>query len=433
METLRASLNIQPALNLQLNERVNELKSAGMKIHHLGFGQSPFPVPEQAQRSLRENADKAEYVAVKGLLQTRELICKLHSRLDGLERFTADDVIIGPGSKDLLFLLMNVLRGDIYLLSPTWTTYKPQAQIAGRNTHIIRTSPDNGWKVTPSLLQSSLNNAIPGSLLVLCNPDNPTGACYTKNELQDIAKVIQKCDIIVLCDEIYARLTYDADHNTLVKYLPDRAILSSGISKWASCGGWRFGYQLYPKKLRPVLDAVQALASNSYTCCSSPIQYAAQTLLRFDNDASEYVQHCSRILQAVGNYCANTLLDAGVKVSHPQAGYYIFPDFEIYREKFEARGIRTGEQMCDAILEEAGVALLAGGPAFLDREDRFTVRLCFINFDGRISLKASRALGLSTALPQSFPQEYCKGTTEAVDNIVRWLQSLQVSNGVSDY
>lgn len=422
-------LNIQPALNLQLNEQVKDLKSKGRNIHHLGFGQSPFPVPEQAQQALKIHAGEAEYLAVKGLPKTRELICKFHARLDGLDHFSHDDVIIGPGSKDLLYLLMNVVKGDVYLLSPTWTTYRPQALIAGRDVHVIATSAKNGWKVTPALLESFLVNAVAGSIMIFCNPDNPTGACYTENELKQLGDVFQKYNIIVVCDEIYARLTYNREHNTLAKYIPDQAILSSGLSKWASCGGWRFGYQIYPKNLRPVLDAVQAIASNSYTCCPSPIQHAAHSLLEFNNEASDYVKHCSRILQAVGNYCANTLTKAGVKVSHPKAGYYIFPDFENFREKFASRGITTGEQMCDAILNEANVALLAGGPAFLHDVKRFTVRLCFINFDGNVALKASQTVGLKNKLPEDFAETYCKDTTDAIDDIVNWLQNLQLSNG----
>lgn len=415
---------MQGAMNLDQNERIKELQKKGHKIYHLGFGQSPFPVPGFAQDALKAHSGEAEYLPVKGLLEARRTICKYHAQVDRYTQFTPDDVIIGPGSKDLIFLLLNVLKGDVFLAAPTWTTYKPQAYIAGRNYHLIETRAEDGWKLTSTLLEQKCMDCKSGSVLIFCNPDNPTGASYTEQELKSLAEVIKKTKLLVLCDEIYARLKYAGDHHSLITHLPEKCILSTGISKWASCGGWRLGYQAYPRNLHPILNAIQAVASNSYTCCSAPIQYAANRLLQFDDMASDYARHCARILSTIGKLCAKMLSDAGVEVVPPEAGYYIFPDFEPFRSRFQLKGITSGEEMCDAMLEEAKVCLLAGGPAFLHDTHRLTVRLCFINFDGTKALDESRRITLKEPLPVDFAQIYCQDTVEAMQAIVNWLEKL---------
>lgn len=416
--------DISPAMNLVLNEKVKTLKGQGRNIYHLGFGQSPFPVPVSAQESLKEHAGRAEYLPVKGLRSIREAIREFHSKLDSLNHFDEENIIIGPGSKELTFLLMNVIKGDVYLLSPTWTTYKPQVILSNKRFHVIETSPDEAYKLSAALLENALKDAKPGSLLIFCNPDNPTGTCYSRNELHALAQVIGKKKVLVLSDEIYARLTFNGQHSSISEVLPQQTIVSSGISKWASCGGWRLGYHMYPNELRSVLNAVEAFASNSYTSASCPVQYAAKTLFTYDDNLRSYVQHETRILSAVAEFCLRELVSAGVKISKPAAGYYMFPDFEPYRSKFKTRNIHTGTEMCDAILNEASVALLAGGPAFLQKESRLTVRLCFVNFDGKVAFEASSVLGLNQELPGNFVETHCNETVAGIQSIVRWLKSL---------
>jgi len=113
MQMIRENLRdvINGASNLHFNERIKELQKSGEKIHHLGFGQSPFPVPKIAQAELKEFAHVAEYLPVTGLSELRKVICNLHHRLDQLVHFDADDVIVGPGSKELIFQMMNLISG----------------------------------------------------------------------------------------------------------------------------------------------------------------------------------------------------------------------------------------------------------------------------------------------------------------------------------
>jgi len=221
MQMIRENLRdvINGASNLHFNERIKELQKSGEKIHHLGFGQSPFPVPKIAQAELKEFAHVAEYLPVTGLSELRKVICNLHHRLDQLVHFDADDVIVGPGSKELIFQMMNLISGDVVLLSPTWTTYAPQAHLAAKRTIVVQTTFEDGWKLTPSVLENTLKDKKlkKWSLLILCNPDNPTGAVYTEEELKNLSEMMKKFNLLVLSDEIYSRLSFADNHTSLAK------------------------------------------------------------------------------------------------------------------------------------------------------------------------------------------------------------------------
>ncbi|KAK3106070.1 hypothetical protein FSP39_012043 [Pinctada imbricata] len=423
-ELVRTDLqNYAPASNLLFNEKIKNLILAGQQVYHFAFGQSPFPVVESAVTALKEYAGENVYLPVAGIPELRESICAFHARFDNLNDYIADDVIVGPGSKELIFLLMNVFSGDVIVISPSWTTYKPQARLAHHTPHVIKTSIDNEWKITPQLVEQFMasNKLSKHKLLVLNNPDNPSGTIYSESELRALSEIFRRHNIIVLSDEIYARLNYDQPHVSIAHHYPEGTVLSTGLSKWCSAGGWRLGYHIYPKELTPLKLAVRSAASHTYTSAPSPVQFAAWKMFQNMDECDDYIQHCSRILKAVGDYCHRELTSVGVKAIRPKSGYYIFPDFEILREKMESRGIVTCEDMCETLLQEASVAVMAGGPAFLRPTNELTTRLCYVPFDGGLALKASRALGLDDPLPDDFVKEFCSNVYDGIQALKNWV------------
>lgn len=409
-----------PASNLLLNEKVKELMAAGRPVYHLAFGQSPFPVMEAAVAKLAQNAEKNAYLPVAGIAELRKAICEFHREFDDLG-FTQDNVIVGPGTKELIFLLLNVFNGDVFILSPTWTTFKPQARLAHHEAIVITTEYRYDWRVTPDILDRALGqSSSKNKILILVNPDNPTGSVYNEEHCKELVDVLRKHNAIVLSDEIYGRLHFSGKHCSLAKFYPEGTILSSGLSKWASAGGWRVGYHIYPPELRPLLDAVKSAASHTYSCAPAPMQYAAVTYLSPSRESKAYMSHLRRILAAVADYSYQHLTEVGVKAVKPQGGFYMFPDFEVIRCALASRGITTAQQMCDAIFEEASVALMPGGPAFLRPVQELTVRLCFVNFDGSIALKASEAIGLGEPLPDGFVEKHCALTADGIQALKKW-------------
>lgn len=429
MELVREDLRDASAgaSNLKFNERIKKLQSEGKKIHHLGFGQSPFPIPSFAQDELKKYAHVGEYLPIAGLPALREAACKLHQTHDGLTNITVDDVIMGPGSKELIYQVMNIIAGDVILISPTWTTYAPQARLARKQIFVIPTSFEDGWKLTADGVNKKFEEEQikDGSLIILCNPDNPTGASYTPDEFRKLSEAFRKHKMLVLSDEIYSRLSFNEDHVSMAKFYPEGTILSSGISKWASCGGWRLGYLIFPPQLKNLREVLAGAASQTYTTVSAPIQHAAIRLLAFDEEGKSYARHCSRILKTLAEHCCRKLREVGVKVHMSGSGYYIFPDFEVIRESLKRIGMETGAQMCDKLLEQTSVALMPGGPHYLHPPEALTVRLCYVNFDGTRALRASEEIGLNQPITEDFLHEYCASTVEAIKLIADWVMKVQ--------
>ncbi|ELT91252.1 hypothetical protein CAPTEDRAFT_214481 [Capitella teleta] len=413
-----------PASNLAFNEKVRQLISQGEQIYHFGFGQAPFPVVECMTRALKENAAQNAYLSVAGIPALREAICAFHQRHDvGMEHLTDDHVIVGPGTKELIFLLACVFKGDVMVISPSWTTYKPQVQLAHHKPIVVNASQDNEWRIAPQdLIKAVSDNNLKGNkLLILCNPDNPTGTNYRSEDLKQLAEVCRSLNIIVLCDEIYSRLHYEDNHASLAKFYPEGTIISSGMSKWASAGGWRLGYHMYPSQLSALYTAVKSAASHTYSCAPAPVQYAVAQGLQETEEVDAYIKHTTRIMRLVGEFCHKELTSIGVKVTKPTAGYYIFPNFELIRGSLMKRGIVESGQMCDAVFKEAKVALMGGGPAFLRPTTEFTTRLCYVNFDGAEALKRSRQIGLQEPLTEDFVKECCTPVYSGILALKQWV------------
>ena len=140
------------------------MEKEGRKIYRMGFGQSPFPVPEVVVDSLKQNAHRKEYLPVQGLSELRTAVAKFHQKVDGLN-FKSENIMIGPGSKDLMFLLQSVLDWDIILPTPCWVSYAPQAEIAGNPIRFIHTQFEDGWRLTANLLNENGTIKLYGLLL----------------------------------------------------------------------------------------------------------------------------------------------------------------------------------------------------------------------------------------------------------------------------
>ncbi|XP_045207960.2 aspartate aminotransferase-like [Mercenaria mercenaria] len=417
--------NYSAASNLMHNEKIREMMGSGQTIYHFGFGQSPFPIMDKAADKLKKHASEAAYLPVAGIEELRAAIRDFHKKYDAIS-FSSDDVIVGPGSKELIFLLMNIFQGDILVISPSWTSYKPQVMLSGHKANIVPTTMEDEWKIKPEKFTQYLkeNNLSGTKLLIMNNPDNPTGTLYTQQELSDLSDVFKRHNVIVLSDEIYGRLTFDDSFVSMAKVYPEGTILCSGMSKWASMGGWRLGYHVYPPQLSSLKNAVKSAASHTYTTVAAPIQYAVAEVLRDLDTCDAYMRHTTRIMAAVGQYCHKELAEVGVHSIRPKGGFYIFPNLEILKPKLKARGIERCEDMVNALFEETSVSVMAGGPAFLRPETELTVRLCYVNFDGAKALAESERIGLGACLPDNFVQTQCSHLHEGIQALKQWIKKI---------
>lgn len=412
-------IGLKESPTLRINQRCKEIAATGKRIYKLGLGQSPFPVPEQVVSALRLYAPEKDYLPVQGLKELRKAVAEFHRKKDGVD-ILPENVIIGPGSKELLFLIQMIFDGDVIIPSPSWVSYLPQAKIIGNTIHVLHTKRENKWRLlAEDLDQFCSEHEKPSYLLILNYPGNPDGITYGKENIKEIAEVARKNNIYVLSDEIYGQLHHEGKHVSIAKYYPEGTIISSGLSKWCGAGGWRLGTFSFPPNLKWMLEAMNAVASETYTSVCAPIQYAAIQAFNCGAEIENYLWHVRKILALLGKKTAQILREGNVQVNDPTGGFYLFLDFTMLKDKLSKRGITNGDELCEKLLEECGVAILPGVD-FNRPADELSARLSYVDFDGAKALSASYRVPLHEPLPHDFLKQYCPNVKKAARIIVEW-------------
>jgi aspartate aminotransferase len=411
--------SLRPSATLAINEKSVQLAREGREVYRLGFGQSPFPPPARLIEALQAHAAQKDYLPVRGLAELRAAVAYYHQSRHGVQA-TADDILIGPGSKELMFHTQLAYQAELVLPAPSWVSYQPQAHLLGLPTVWLQTRPADGWRLSPDqLARHCRNEPARPRLLVLNYPNNPAGTTYGADELAALARVARKFRLLALSDEIYGELHYRGAHLTLAQFYPEGTIISSGLSKWCGVGGWRLGTFCFPKELRWLQDALAGIGSETYSTVAAPVQFAAVTAFRGGADFEEYLQQTRRVLRVVGPAVCGRLNELGVETVWPEGGFYLFPDFTRHAEALRGRGIRTGAELCARLLAETGVALLPG-EAFGRPAQELTCRLAYVDFDGRTILAAAEA-NPEGELNDEFCRRYCGKVLQAIELIGAWL------------
>ncbi len=405
---------------LGINEQSNNLIAEGKTVYKLGLGQSPFPVPQSVVKELQNNAHQKDYLPVRGLPALCEAIAGYYRRSQDLT-MTKEDVIIGPGSKELMFILQLVYYGDLVIPTPSWVSYAPQAHIVGRHVHWLQTEEKSNWLLSAEELDSFCSRDPDKPRIVILNyPNNPTGCSYTDQQLQELAQVARKYRIILLSDEIYGELNFTGNHRSIARYYPEGTIIASGLSKWAGAGGWRLGSFAFPTELRWLSDAMAVVASETFTATSAPIQYAAVKAFQGGEEIERYLANCRRILKALTSWICAKLDAAGVLVARPDGAFYLLPDFEPLRENLERKGIRNSAHLCERLLQETGVAILPGS-SFGRPANELTARIACVDFDGSRALAAVEQMASDRELGEDFILNYCERVAVAITKTCDWL------------
>ena len=373
-------IGLKASATLAINELSQKLITEGKEVFKFGLGQSPFPVPDIIVKELQKNAHQKDYLNVSGLIGLREEVANYHSNKNQY-KYNAESVIIGPGSKELIFQTQLVLNCDLLLPSPSWVSYEPQAQIINKKVHWIKATAETNWHLDPEELDktcASLNSV--NKLLILNSPNNPSGT--THGNLKELANVAKKHNVIIIADEIYAELDFTGEYKSITHHYPEKTIVSNGLSKWCGAGGWRIGTLVFPDELSYIRDSVRTVASETFTAVSAPIQYAA--IKAYSEDHSEYLENSRLILKMIGDYIYKELSSVGVICQKPQGGFYMICDFSNVVNK--THEINNDKTLCQKILNDIGFAMLPGSDFGME-EDKLLSRIAFVDFDGSKALK----------------------------------------------
>ena len=403
-------LKLKPSSTLVINEKCKDLISQGKKVYQLGFGQSPFPVPEKIVSELKKNAHKKEYLPIQGLPALREAVSNYLLKKTGVN-YPKENILITPGSKEAMLLMHVAFNGEIILPAPSWVSYEPQAQIGLNKIHWLQTTRENNWFPTPKEIEKKIQTIGKNKniILILNSPNNPSGT-VCKN-LKKIAIIAEKYKIIILSDEIYTDLTFCNRYESISKFYPEATFVSGGLSKWCGAGGWRLGFFAVPKKLSGFLENLKSLASESYSTVNTPVQYAA--VEAYSGDYSDYKSKVTKILSAIGNYVFNNLRSNKVLINPPQGAFYLMPEF--LNNKF-----KNSSELCQAILNETGVAMLPASD-FGFRPNKMLTRLSYTDFNGDNFFK-----NISSSGNISFDEirKYAPNVVEGIKMLSNWAKKL---------
>jgi len=399
--------NLNLSATLKINEISKKLEQEGKEIIKFGFGESPFPVPDKIVEALKKNAHQKSYLPIQGLEDLRVSISKYESKKKN-RNFSPEQIIVGPGSKELMFLLHISFDGDIILPAPSWVSYKPQSIIADNKFHWIETVAENNWYPSAESLEKLVvKDKEKNYLLVLNSPNNPSGQ-VCKN-IKEISEIIKKYKIIVLSDEIYSELTFDESYESISNFCPEKVIVSNGLSKWCGAGGWRLGYFVIPNELTKLKNSMKILASETFSAVSAPIQFAA--ISAFKDDHKDYILKSKKILKGIGEYVYNNLKSNNVIINKPMGGFYLMPEFL-------NKTFNTSAEMCTDILNKKGVAILPGSDfGFSDK--KMISRLSYTDFDGKNFMSN---INLDTKIDENLIRKFAPKIAEGTKRIKAWVE-----------
>ena len=399
--------NLNLSATLKINEISKKLEQEGKEIIKFGFGESPFPVPDKIVEALKKNAHQKSYLPIQGLEDLRVSISKYESKKKN-RNFSPEQIIVGPGSKELMFLLHISFDGDIILPAPSWVSYKPQSIIADNKFHWIETFAENNWYPSAESLEKLVvKDKEKNYLLVLNSPNNPSGQ-VCKN-IKEISEIIKKYKIIVLSDEIYSELTFDESYESISNFCPEKVIVSNGLSKWCGAGGWRLGYFIIPNELTKLKNSMKILASETFSAVSAPIQFAA--ISAFKDDHKDYILKSKKILKGIGEYVYNNLKSNNVIINKPMGGFYLMPEFL-------NKTFNTSAEMCTDILNKKGVAILPGSDfGFSDK--KMISRLSYTDFDGKNFMSN---INLDTKIDENLIRKFAPKIAEGTKRIKAWVE-----------
>jgi aspartate aminotransferase len=413
--------SLKESATLAINLQAKAARAQGKDVVHFGFGQSPFPVHKSIQQALIDNAHQKDYLPTKGLPDLCKAVVKWHKDIFDYD-LHLDGVMVGPGSKEMIFQALFCLEGPVLVPAPSWVSYGPQVNIRGKIIEAIKTKRDNSYKLTAAELEAACKK-FPGQQknLILNNPANPTGALYHDDEIQALVKVCREQNVIVISDEIYSLVNFtDSTYVGFHKYYPEGTIITAGLSKSHGAGGYRLGILAAPENFSELTKALCAMISETFSSVSAPIQYAALAAYTKTDELMEHIALCTRVHSAAGDYLHKRFVKMGLNCPKPEGAFYLFPDFENFKEKLKNKGINTCSELSQKLFDDELIAVLPGSDFYLD-EDYFGVRIASVDYEGGAVLDASLSVSL---LDKSFIEKHCSRLKLGCDRLEIFLNKL---------
>jgi len=347
---------------LRISARAQAMKAQGIDVVDFSAGEPDFPTPEVVKRAGKAaiDANFTKYVANDGIPELKRAIAEKLERENGV-RFSPDEIIVSAGAKNSLFNIAQSLYepgDDVLIPSPYWVSYPDQVKLCGANPVFVPTREEDGFRLAARELAAAITPNT--KALILNYPCNPTGAAYSRDELEEIAEVCVREQIWVIADEIYEKLCYDGRRFVSIASLNEKikklTIVINGFSKAFSMTGWRLGYAAGP---REIIAACSKVQSHNTSNATSFVQKAAVTALA---ECSMEVERMRQEFERRRNFVVYRLRALpNVSCASPAGAFYVMPNVSRYLDReFQGAPIRNTYGLSYYLLKEAHVALVPG-------------------------------------------------------------------------
>lgn len=362
MNLSKKANSISPSITLEITGKANELKSQGVNVMSFAAGEPDFNTP----RNIIEAAIKAmddgytKYTKTSGIVELRKAICKKLHQENNLN-YSEEQIVVSTGAKQCLantFLAILNKGDEVILQNPCWVSYTELIKLADGVPVIVNCDENDGYKLSAKNIEKAVTSKT--KAILLNSPHNPTGIVYNKNELEEIAQIAKKYNLIIISDEIYEKLIYDGEEHVSIASLSEdayeRTIVINGLSKTYAMTGWRVGYTASSTKLAKVMSSVQSHMTSNVCSIS---QYAALEALTGPQDSINMMKNA---FEERRNFMMKKLegIDE-VSFIKPQGAFYIMVDITYFIGK-SINGIKINNsiEFAKILLEEEKVAVIPG-------------------------------------------------------------------------
>ena len=356
---------IKPSPTIAVTTKAREMRASGKDVIGLGAGEPDFDTPDNVKEAAIEAIKKGDtkYTAVDGTPDLKKAIVEKFKRENNLN-YTTDQITVGTGGKQVIYntFMATLNKGDeVIIPAPFWVSYPDMVLLAGGTPKIIKCEEKDGFKLSAKKLEKAISKKT--KWLILNSPSNPTGAGYTKKEIEDLSKVLLKHKkILILSDDIYEHIRYEGfNFFTIaqISKLKERTLTMNGVSKSYAMTGWRIGYAAGPKE---IINAIRKIQSQSTSNPSSISQAAAVEAL---NGQQNFIKERAEAFKERRDFVVSSLNNIkGINCLTPNGAFYVFPSCkELLNKKTK---LKTDTEFVQKLLEKSMVAVVQGSAFGLD-------------------------------------------------------------------
>lgn len=353
--------NLAESATLAMSQKSQELKAQGVDVINMSVGEPDFCTPSHIKEAAKQAVDDnfSFYTPVPGYLSLRKAISEKLKRENGLN-YAPDQIVVGNGAKQELcnVVLALINKGDeVIIPTPAWVSYMEMVKLAEGVTVELFADHKQNFKITPEQLENAITDRT--RLVMLCSPSNPTGAVYTKQELEALANVLAKHEnVMILADEIYEHINYVGEVNSIAQFesVRDRCVIINGVSKAYAMTGWRIGFVAGPKW---VIKAVSKLQGQYTSGCSSIAQKAAEAAFAGPQDC---VEEMRQAFERRRDLIISLMSEIpGISLTKPDGAFYVMPEVSSYfGKRFGDKVIHNDGDLALYLLEEGHVSGVSG-------------------------------------------------------------------------